>query len=45
MNAPVSLEDVAAGEAVWAASKAFLSGAAVLVVAVALRLVASALAL
>jgi lipooligosaccharide transport system permease protein len=45
MNAPVTLEDVVAGEAVWAASKAFLSGAAVLVVAAALGLVASALAL
>src|SRR5688500_4195703 len=45
MNAPVTLEDVVAGEAVWAASKAFLSGAAVLIVAAALGLVASALAL
>jgi len=45
MNAPVLLEDVVAGEAVWAASKAFLSGAAVLLVATALGLVSSALAL
>jgi len=45
MNAPVTLEDVVAGEAVWAASKAFLSGTAVLVVAAALGLVTSALAL
>src|ERR671920_1146103 len=33
MNAPVTLEDIVLGEAVWAASKAFLSGAAVLLVA------------
>lgn len=45
MNAPVSLDDVVLGEAIWAASKAFLSGAAVLLVATALGLVASALAL
>ena len=45
MNAPVQLDDVVLGEAVWAASKAFLSGAAVLLVASALGLVASALAL
>ena len=45
MNAPVMLEDVVLGEAVWAASKAFLSGAAVLLVATALGLVASPLAL
>ena len=45
MNAPVTLEDVVFGEAVWAASKAFMSGAAVLVVAAALGLVASPLAL
>jgi lipooligosaccharide transport system permease protein len=45
MNAPVTLEDVVFGEAVWAASKAFLSGAAVLLVATALGLVASPLAL
>ena len=45
MNAPVTLEDVVAGEAVWAASKAFLSGTAVLLVAAALGLVTSALAL
>jgi lipooligosaccharide transport system permease protein len=38
LNAPVSLEDVVLAEWVWAASKSFLSGAAVLVVAVALGL-------
>jgi lipooligosaccharide transport system permease protein len=45
MNAPIVLDDVVIGEAVWAASKAFLSGSAVLAVAAALGLVASALAL
>ena len=45
MNAPVQLDDVVLGEAVWAASKAFLSGTAVLLVAAALGLVASPLAL
>jgi lipooligosaccharide transport system permease protein len=45
MNAPVQLDDVVLGEAVWAASKAFLSGSAVLLVAAALGLVASPLAL
>jgi len=45
MNAPVLLEDVVIGEAVWAASKAFLSGTAVFVVAAALGLVASPLGL
>ena len=45
MIAPVLLDDVVIGEAVWAASKALLSGAAVLLVAAALGLVASALAL
>jgi lipooligosaccharide transport system permease protein len=45
MNAPVQLDDVVLGEAVWAASKAFLSGAAVLLVASVLGLVASPLAL
>jgi lipooligosaccharide transport system permease protein len=45
MNAPVTLDDVVFGEAIWAASKAFMSGAAVLLVATALGLVASALAL
>ena len=39
MNAPVLLEDVVLGEAVWAASKAFLSGTAVLLVAAALGVV------
>ncbi len=45
MNAPVTLDDVLIGEAVWAASKSFLSGLAVLVVATALGLVQSWLAL
>jgi lipooligosaccharide transport system permease protein len=45
MNAPVMLDDVVIGEAIWAASKAFLSGSAVLLVAAALGLVASPLAL
>ena len=41
LNAPVSLEDVVFAEWVWAASKSFLSGTAVLVVAVALGLAQS----
>ena len=45
MNTPVTLDDVLIGEAVWAASKSFLSGAAVLVVATALGLTQSWLAL
>jgi lipooligosaccharide transport system permease protein len=45
MNAPVTLDDVVLGEAVWAASKAFLSGIAVMVVAWALGLTHSLLAL
>jgi lipooligosaccharide transport system permease protein len=45
LNAPVTLDDVVLGEAVWAASKALLSGTAVLLVAAALGLVHSALAL
>jgi lipooligosaccharide transport system permease protein len=45
MNAPVTLDDLVLGEAIWSASKAFLSGAAVLMVASALGLVASPLAL
>jgi lipooligosaccharide transport system permease protein len=45
MNAPVVLDDVVFGEAVWAASKSFLSGGAVLAVAAALGLVPSLLAL
>jgi lipooligosaccharide transport system permease protein len=44
MNAPVLLEDVVAGEAVWAASKAFLSGTAVLLVSAALGLASFPLA-
>ena len=38
LNAPVSLEDVVFAEWVWAASKSFLSGIAVLLVAIALGL-------
>jgi lipooligosaccharide transport system permease protein len=38
LNAPVSLEDVVFAEWIWAASKSFLSGAAVLLVAAALGL-------
>lgn len=45
MNAPVTLDDVVLGEAVWAASKSLLSGIAVLLVAWALGVVQSALAL
>ena len=33
LNAPVTLDDVVLGETVWAASKSFLSGMAVLLVA------------
>jgi lipooligosaccharide transport system permease protein len=45
MNAPVTLDDVVLGEAAWAASKALLSGTAVLLVAWVLGLAQSALAL
>ena len=45
LNAPVTLDDVVLGEAVWTASKSFLSGMAVLAVAWALGLTHSALAL
>jgi len=45
MNAPVTLDDVVLGEAVWAASKSFLSGMAVLLVAWMLGVVHSAGAL
>jgi lipooligosaccharide transport system permease protein len=38
LNAPVSLEDVVLAEWIWAASKSFLSGFAVLLVAIALGL-------
>jgi lipooligosaccharide transport system permease protein len=41
LNAPVSLEDVVFAEWIWAASKSFLSGLAVLLVAVALGLAES----
>ncbi len=45
MNAPVSLDDVVAGECLWAATKASLSGIAILLVMVPLGLVAGPLAL
>lgn len=45
LNAPITLDDVVAGEVVWAASKSFMSGMAVLLVAWALGLVGSFLAL
>ena len=45
MNAPVALDDVMAGEWLWAASKASLSGVAILAVIAALGFVASPLAL
>ena len=45
MHAPLTLDDVVLGEAVWAASKSFLSGMAVLLVALALGLTHSLLAL
>ena len=38
MNAPVSLDDVVAGELVWSATKALLSGTAILIVIIALGL-------
>ena len=41
LNAPVSLEDVVFAEWIWAASKSFLSGVAVLLVAIALGLAQS----
>lgn len=45
LNAPVTLDDVMLGETVWAGSKSFLSGMAVLLVAWALGLTHSALVL
>ncbi len=45
MNAPVSIDDVLAGECLWAAAKASLSGAAILVVIALLGFVSSPLAL
>ncbi len=45
LNAPLTLDDVVIGEWVWAASKGLLSGCAVLLVAAALELAASPLAL
>jgi len=40
INAPLSLDDVVAGELVWAATKSLLSGAAILIIVVLLGLVA-----
>ncbi len=45
MNAPITLDDVVVGETFWAASKALLSGMAVLAVAAALGLIHSWMAL
>lgn len=45
MNAPVSIDDVLAGECLWAGAKASLSGAAILVVIALLGFVSSPLAL
>lgn len=45
MNAPISLDDVLAGECLWAAAKASLSGVAILAVIWALGFVAGPLAL
>jgi len=45
LNAPITLDDVVFAEWVWAASKSFLSGMAVLAVAAALGLVDATLAL
>lgn len=45
MNAPISLEEVVGGEILWAASKSLLSGVAIIIVAAALGLVTSPLAL
>jgi lipooligosaccharide transport system permease protein len=45
INAPLTLDDVVLGELMWAASKSLLSGCAVLLVAAALGLVGSLMAL
>lgn len=45
LNAPLSLDDILAGECLWAASKALLSGSAILLVVATLGLVHSPLAL
>ncbi|ADL56757.1 ABC-2 type transporter, NodJ family [Gallionella capsiferriformans ES-2] len=45
MNAPIALEDVMSGELLWAASKAMLSGTAMLIVLFALGIVTSPMAL
>jgi lipooligosaccharide transport system permease protein len=41
LNAPLALDDVVLGECVWAASKSFLSGIAIVIVAAALGLLKS----
>ena len=45
MNTPITLDDVLIAEAIWAATKSFMASSAVLLVATALGLVQSALAL
>jgi lipooligosaccharide transport system permease protein len=45
MNAPMNLDDVVLGEHLWAASKAFLSGSAILIVIAVLGLTKSPMAL
>jgi len=45
LNAPMSLDDVVLGELAWSVTKAFLSGAAILVVSTAMGLVKSPLAI
>ena len=45
LNAPVALEDVVAGEWIWAATKALFSGTAILLIVAAMGLTHSALAL
>ena len=45
MNAPITLDDIMVAELVWAASKSFMAGSAVLLVATALGFAKSALAL
>ncbi|HLA34053.1 MAG TPA: ABC transporter permease [Rhodocyclaceae bacterium] len=45
MNAPIALDDIVAGEMLWAASKATLSGCAILLIVALLGMIASPLAL
>lgn len=45
MNSPVSLDDIVLAETIWAATKAFLAGSAILLVITVLGFVQSALAL